>query len=96
MLALPGVDKVEQVPVNLGAFRQRTEIVQADRSCSRSRLSSQAIGLAASHREANWRHAGWRGRLARQAPTLAALMADQREQQDALELVALLRNSVHG
>ncbi len=61
-----------------------------------ARVAHLGFGLPGSHREASWRHPGWRDRLARQAPMLAALMTDQTEERDALELVALLRNSVHG
>jgi hypothetical protein len=61
-----------------------------------ARVAHLGLGLNGSYRYASWRNSGWRAQLATLAPTLAALMADQTEERDALELVALLRNSVHG
>ena len=61
-----------------------------------ARVAHLGLGLNGSYRHASWRHSGWRAQLAKPAPTLAALMADETEERDALELVALLRNSVHG
>lgn len=61
-----------------------------------ARVTHLGLGLNGSYRHASWRHPGWRAQLATLAPTLAALMADHTEERDALELVALLRNSVHG
>jgi hypothetical protein len=61
-----------------------------------ARVAHLGLGLNGRYRQASWRHPGWRAQLARTAPTVAALMADETDERDALELVALLRNSVHG
>jgi hypothetical protein len=61
-----------------------------------ARVAHLGLGLNGSYRHASWRNSGWRAQLAKPAPTLAALMADETEERDALDLVALLRNSVHG
>jgi hypothetical protein len=61
-----------------------------------ARVAHLGFGLPGTHHHASWRHTGWLHRLGRQAPALAALMAEETEERDALELVALLRNSVHG
>ena len=61
-----------------------------------ARVAHLGFGLSGTHRYASWRRPSWLVRLGRQAPALAALMAEETEERDALELVALLRNSVHG
>jgi hypothetical protein len=62
-----------------------------------ARVAHVAYGLPAKGlRRASWRLDRWRTALAQSAPDLANLMAPESHGGDALELVATLRNCLHG
>jgi hypothetical protein len=61
-----------------------------------ARVAHLTYGLTTDRRYASWRSKDWRREIRQQEPTLANLMDKQQPARDALELVALLRNSIHG
>lgn len=60
------------------------------------RIAHLVYGLKGIERNASWRYPNWLTELDRADPTLAGLMRHGTENRDALELVARLRNYVHG
>jgi hypothetical protein len=61
-----------------------------------ARVAHSALKPSGSPRTASWRQGDWRKKLAARDPKLAAIMNDGSAARDALELAALLRNSIHG
>jgi hypothetical protein len=61
-----------------------------------ARVAHLTYGLSTDHRYASWRSNDWRRRMRQEEPTLANLMDRQQPARHALELVAVLRNSIHG
>ena len=61
-----------------------------------ARVAHLAYGLSGGLNSASWRRDEWRDRLARHAKDLADLMDDEQPTRDVFELIALLRNSIHG
>lgn len=61
-----------------------------------ARVAHIAHGMRGGYDYAGWRRGQWRSELVQKAPTLASLTERQRAARDAVDLVALLRNSIHG
>jgi hypothetical protein len=61
-----------------------------------ARVAHLAYGISGRYDSASWRKPEWRKKLAVKAPVLEDVTRDGRAARDAIEIVALLRNTIHG
>jgi hypothetical protein len=61
-----------------------------------ARVAHLANGMTGSYDRAGWRKRRWRRELASHDPDLAALTNEGMAARDAIELISLLRNTIHG
>lgn len=59
-----------------------------------ARVADSAYGIR-KPRQASWRSSDWRTRLVTLAPILAPVLADKSQTRDTLDVIYLLRNSIH-
>jgi hypothetical protein len=61
-----------------------------------ARVAHRALGFTGNEYEAGWQRNGWVGRVRREVPELAGLVADETEGGRTLLVLRRLRNSIHG
>lgn len=61
-----------------------------------ARVAHRAVPVPGSEYQAGWQRGRWRDRLVALEPALGGLVADGSEGADVLEVLRLLRNTVHG
>ncbi|HKP90731.1 MAG TPA: hypothetical protein VJT75_12260 [Thermoleophilaceae bacterium] len=61
-----------------------------------AQVAHTVYGLTGKTDDAGWRKGPWRKKLGAVEPAFATLLADESQTRDAMDLVGLLRNTIHG